>query len=168
MAWIRYALSPIRIHPSTDSCNRDQERTGTLPLLVSEHIKGYQERLENRPRIVSNDEVSVLECRMRYQPSSSSSTSTPSPLSKDLLEGIPLAIKSDGGEESSTGTSLCRMSMAGTKSGGWWGGCLGGDGGSFVCDQGNQRYAVPASLNSARKKSPSALHKAPTTNDSFY
>lgn len=160
-----YHLLPLSNGPVISGC-RDQERTGTLPLLVLDHVKAYQERLENHSRIAPNDEVAVLECRLIYQPSSSSSTSTYSHSPEDLLAGAQIAAESLDGEERSAEISLRPWQrqkadeVEAEKSAGEAG----------IVDviktiRDTQKAQVTAQHE---RHSSSALPQTPTTSDSFY
>lgn len=67
---------------------RNQERTGTLPLLVLEYVKDYQRRLENLSAEDGFDVETVLQCELSCQLPPDSSMSTYSPTTEDMVEGM--------------------------------------------------------------------------------
>lgn len=73
---------------------RDQERTGTLPLLVLEHVQNYRTQLESPPLEDLFDVVTVLECALSYKSPANASPSTYLPTMEDLVEGMLLALES--------------------------------------------------------------------------
>lgn len=88
---------------------RNQERTGTLPLLVLEHVMDYQARLEKPSAEELVDVETVLECGLSYQLSTSATPLTYTPTTEDLVEGMLTALENvDGGDSSTLPTLLSK------------------------------------------------------------
>lgn len=97
-----------RIFGSLTLVRRDQEETGTLPLLVLDHVKDYQTRLEEHLQHGADDDMTVLECKLLFQPSSFPASSTYAPSAEDLIAGALIACENENAGEQSNATMLRR------------------------------------------------------------